>query len=1134
MLALVFNNHWLCYTVHHTILTGEKVATKFITNNEKLLKNIINHYIPSSENLKFLVGYFFFSGFTQIYKEIGDKPLKILVGMDADVDVHNCIREFSVLESDNQKSKMLSKQSIINNFNDSIVNIINKADALDTAENENTFRFFIKKLKKGTLEVRKTKDPNHAKMYLFESNTNNPLDIDYGTVIIGSSNLSFQGVQGRSEINVCLKDDHDFEDGKEIFDILWDSAIPLVDKSNKDEFLKDVITRTWLETVPSPYLLYVRVLYEYFKINNDYIKTPKELTKDSLTEFFDVSYQTDAIKEGVTKLKKHSGCIIADVVGLGKSIIASAIAANMNLKTVIIAPPHLEQQWQDYAYDFGLRSPRTYSSGKLEQALAENKKAGEILIIIDESHRYRNENTESYGFLHQLCAGNKVLLLSATPFNNRPDDIFSLIKLFQIPSRSTIQTVNDLGAEMATLVKTYKELKKNQRNKIISNDEFKKQANGLADEIRSILEPVMIRRTRLDLENLVRYRDDLAQQNISFSTVNPPIEQNYELGSLTGLYIKTLEQISGKLEDGSGQVFIGTRYMPLMYLRQDEKIIKKYREIFENDNFMAGQKNMAFFMRQLIVRRFESSIYSFTKTLANILRSMENTKKWFDTYKKIPLFKKGALPDFDNVEDTVDEMISPLFDDIDEILKLMFSPQIAKGLILIEADELLPQFITDLEADIELFKSFLNEWSEQTDDPKLNSIATKIQDSIKNDAKRKIIIFSEFADTTDYLYEKLKANKLRVIKYSSAVATRTKRDEIRRNFDAGYPESMQRNDYDVLIATDAISEGFSLHRAGTIYNYDIPYNPTRVIQRVGRINRINKKVFETLYIYNFFPSATGEKVSHTKEISTFKMILFQAILGSDTKILTEDEITEGYFSKAYQEAENENNAPSWYVEYQNELYRIEREERDVLEQAKALPQRCRTAKPANSLVLKSHMEETKDLFQDDTYKGVILFSKKADAFRFTFSQEDGKAGILPAQIALQLFKSEETEKSNAVTKGFYPLYQRAKEMSGIIKVPPQRGKNIQEATSRVRILLKKVDDEKSSDYHYLESLLEIINLDCLPVYYLRYLAKIKPTRLNTILEIREIVSESYIESLLEKESKIDSEPETILLAEEFI
>jgi superfamily II DNA/RNA helicase len=140
---------------------------------------------------------------------------------------------------------------------------------------------------------------------------------------------------------------------------------------------------------------------------------------------------------------------------------------------------------------------------------------------------------------------------------------------------------------------------------------------------------------------------------------------------------------------------------------------------------------------------------------------------------------------------------------------------------------------------------------------------------------------------------------LRVFKYTGSDATLENKRIIKENFDAGWPT--QKDDYDMLIATDAISEGYNLHRAGAIFNYDIPYNPTRVIQRVGRINRINKKMFDQLYIYNFFPSAIGEQEVGTKSISTLKKAMIDALLGEDTRVLTADEELNSYFTRKMRE-----------------------------------------------------------------------------------------------------------------------------------------------------------------------------------------------------------------------------------------
>jgi superfamily II DNA or RNA helicase len=1096
--------------------------SRFITNQETLFKELLGTYIPHSKQLDFLVGYFFFSGFHGIYRDIGGKHLRILVGMEADVDIRNAIRLSAGLDV-----SPVSRLKVRQVWYESQKDIINRVDSLDTRESVASFRFFLEKLKAGTLEVKKTASPNHSKVYIFTNNDEYAYNgQEPGRVIVGSSNLSFQGLEGRAEFNVLLKDNSDYEDAQKIFNHLWDEAILLVDASTKNEFFKAVIGHVWVEKLPSPYLMYVRVLHECFKTGDENIKTPAGLTHD--VQYLNLAYQTDAIGEGLEKIRRHSGCIIADVVGLGKSVIGVAIAANLDITTIIVCPPHLKAQWEDFAFDFGLQRYKIVSSGKLEDALAAASGPEEKLVIVDEAHRYRNENTLDYGLLHKICIGSKVLLLSATPFNNRPEDIFSLIKLFQIPAHSTIQTVNNLGAAMERLVIDYKKLKADYRGRK-EESEFKEKAAVISSKIRNILQPVLIRRTRVDLLNDERYREDLAAQNIVFSDVEPPEEQEYELGPMSELYLDTLNKLTGAIDPESG-VFTGARYQPLTYLKNDEKTIEKYRGIFDNPNPQEGQRNMAVFMRRLLVRRFESSIYSFKKTLANIIASMNNVKNWHASFQKIPLYKGSTLPDFDSLEEMVNEELDgALFDEeIENILARKLTPQIEKGLIMVNACELTGGFLKDLESDIALFTGILEKWNKPQygGDPKFSGLLAKIQNAFKKEPARKIIIFSEFMDTVDYLEEKFRKNNIRVIKYSSK--TRHGKNVIKANFDAGLKPESQKNDFDVLVATDAISEGFSLHRAGTIYNYDIPYNPTRVIQRVGRINRINKKVFDHLNIYNFFPSAAGEALSRTKSIATFKMLLIQTIFGSDTKILTADEITEGYLDEEYRKAKAEMESPSWETGYRNELCRIQREDRDACRKALELPQRCRAGRNSGAgLSQRCGNESTNN-------KGVVVFSKKGDAFRFGFAGgQDCK--ILAVPEGIKLFAAVPEEKARELTEDFYPVYERAKSASGANAEKTPLSKNLAGLTDKIKYLKSK-NAGNAKNIEYLDNLHKVSGvLQSLPLYYIRALLDVDIAAPDAAVgEFRSLAGEEYIDAILEKDNKVMNEAETILLAEQFI
>ncbi|MDR2717068.1 MAG: phospholipase D-like domain-containing protein, partial [Treponema sp.] len=271
---------------------------RFITNQEKLLSEILGTSIPHSKQLDFLVGYFYFSGFYGIYKEIKEKNLRILVGMEADVTVNHLIREW--IDIDNGKSDFYqSIQKIQKRYKENVKRIINEADMTDSKEGEDSFKFFLEKLNNGTLEVKKTREPAHAKMYVFTNSEEHSEGGDYlGKVIVGSSNLSFQGLQGRTEINATFRDYPDYAEASEIFNKLWKKAVPLVDASTKDDFFETVIKHTWLEKFPSPYLMYVRVLHEYFNKETESIKTPAGLTHTGDLQYMNLEYQTDAIKEG--------------------------------------------------------------------------------------------------------------------------------------------------------------------------------------------------------------------------------------------------------------------------------------------------------------------------------------------------------------------------------------------------------------------------------------------------------------------------------------------------------------------------------------------------------------------------------------------------------------------------------------------------------------------------------------------------------------------------------------------------------------------------------------------------------------------------------------------------------------------
>jgi len=891
---------------------------------------------------------------------------------------------------------------------------------------------------------------------------------------------------------------------------LWKDAIEIVNKNNIDDFMNQVVEKIWIDKLPKPYLLYLRVLIEYFStIKKTGVKLPADITNN---KYFDLKYQVDAIAKALNIIDQHNGVIVADVVGLGKSIIASAIAFNMGLKTIVIAPPHLKPQWDDYRFDFFFNA-KVYSSGKIEKALEENDTDEPKLVIIDEAHKYRNEDTDDYASLHKLCQKNKVVLLSATPFNNRPQDIFSLLRLFQITTKSTIRTVENLSYQFRELIKEFKKIKESQKKKEKPETQIKADIEKLADRIRDILSPILIRRSRIDLELIEEYKQDLKNQKISFPKVNDPELLEYNLGDLSDLYEETLNRIAPEEEE---EGFIGTRYKPVLYLKNIEKYKKKLTEEYDDLNlFKQSQRNLAGFMKHLLVRRFESSIDAFHKSLDNMISSSEYVKEWYDKLGKVPIYKKGGLPTLEELFDLTGEETEIDLDDIN------FDEQLVeykdKGLFIIDKKELSVNFIRDLNADISLLKEIRKEWfgSGYPDDPKLEEFKRILKKKLKEMPRRKIVLFTEFSDTANYLYNQIK-DEFKVFKYSSQDSSHQNKNTIRENFDAGIDKVKQKNDFDFLIATDAISEGYNLHRAGIIFNYDIPFNPTRVIQRVGRINRINKKVFDELFIYNFFPTTTGERETRVKQISTLKLTMIHALIGEDTKVLTNDEELRSFFVNQFRdELKQQNEKASWDAKYQDEFNKIKITNPELFNVALELPRRVR---------IKRTVEKDQ--------KGVLVFGKKGNDYVFKIGISPDEIHTLNAHDAIKLFTADITEKPKEVSNQFEEVYQYLKANLFIIKQEVALDKGKRDSIDKIRFLLGIDTNYKD----YLNDLLFVITeLDSLPEKYLKLIRKISQKSLDKDLRnLIKTIPHQYLVNIIDRSKSIDEAEESLILAEELI
>jgi superfamily II DNA or RNA helicase len=1111
------------------------------------MANALRAFLPATERIDILVGYFYFSGFKEVYKDLSDKKIRILVGMDMDEKLipllarkqpHN-LYEMRTSEKEPSLSAEEDKYFRVLSW------IFNDTNWFEDPESLSAFKVFISKIEDGTLEIKKSLKSNHSKRYLFHFKESESKGwYDPWKVIMWSSNLSYSWLVSREEDNVILHERAYYDDYSKKFEIQWEDSenITIVDIKTKDIFLDRIKNTLWLYQKPSPFHLYVRILKELFTINiaESDIKTPKQATG---WKFSDFRYQLDAIRFGIDSIQKYNGVIIADVVGLWKSIIASGIAHNICKKTIIICPPHLTEQWNGYKTEFHINAT-VFTTGKIEEALKHKEQhwqdGKEWLIVIDEAHKFRNEDTENYQLLHRLCTNSNVLILTATPFNNDPKDLFALVKLFDTPGLSKIQTVENLSIEFRILFSTYKKLRKSLRKNQWDIQIIKKKGEEIASRLRQLVSPVMLRRSRSDLQNIEVYQKDLERQGISFAHVHDPRLQTYSLGEISERYMLTLERLSPAVDEDEEDMeddlpdwhdieseetegMIGARYKTISYLKEDSKTFQDLQkeemldeEILSDETKVSAKKkqqqigqaqtNVAKFMRRLLVRRFESSLPAFRSTLESILSQSKNMKSMIEKQGIVIVMKKWEIKTEEELADMIEGEREEYFKTLDE-----------KGAIRIKSEEFKPTLLQDLNEDIELLEEIWNWWFGdgvvQTD-PKFDSLNELLAEKLTEDKNRKIIIFSEFADTAQAVYESLRASGYRVMKYSSIDADVDKKEEIRRNFDAGYKVEDQKNDYDVLVATDAISEWYNLHRAGIIINYDIPFNPTRVIQRIGRINRVNKKVFEDLYIYNFFPTTIGEKETQTKGISTLKMHMIHALLWDDAKTLTSDEELKSYFIQEYRKAEAQSEWTDewgWQKEFRNDWENIKDDE-ETMRIVNQIAHRVRIGRNGSSLF------------------PAISFARRWDTPLFGVIGDDGIPALLGPEKLLPLFRAEKGEEGHEVTERFEPLYQSLRDKLFQNNTDPEYEGRRKGAIERIDVLRVKIPEYDT----YLRDIKKLIEFDALPEWTYKELASISWKIDDAKDTLEKILPKHYVSEKLKSIAEDETSDHIIYLSEQFL
>lgn len=885
-------------------------SNSFITNEgENTLLNELNLLLKDTEFFDCLVGYFYVSGFHKIQKSLKNtKKVRILVGMGVDSQTFHLI--------ENSQTTILSTAEYKKQIQNDLINEMNNSK--DSVEVEKGIKQFISWLQTGKLEIRGYKErKTHSKLYLM---TFKDEHVDLGRVITGSSNFTQPGLERNLEFNVELREPSDYEFASNKFKELWEQSEPI-----SQDFVNTLTNKTWMKDDITPYELYLKFIYEFLKekIWND----QKEIDYEIIPEGFKMlEYQRDAVLYARDILEEHGGVFLSDVVGLGKTYMGSLLAQQLKGTTLVIAPPNLVKDhnpggWKRVLREFGVTPmPIVESKGKLDQIIEKYDHNSYQNVIIDESHDFRNEDTQQYEYLSQICKGKKVILISATPFNNSPTDLLSQIKLFQPAHNSTLPNpkVRDLEAYFEKQEHRQKNI-----DRIKHPEEYMKVSKSISAEIRDdVLKYIMVRRTRKSINKY--YAKDLKKHNIEFPKVKKPQSVKYHFNKTTNeIFDNTLYKLTKKLTYA--------KYRPLA---------EEYR-VNPDTRYANSQKIMGNFIKILLVKRLESGSYAFKKSIQN---SINTHQQALDTLKNKEVFYTSRdynLKIFDLVAE----------DDFNKIEELIEDGKANEYY----AEDFTPKFKKDLENDLKILKEIAKMWESIDNYPKKIELIKLLNGDLKD---KKVVIFTEFIDTAEDIAKLILEECEGNVKLFTGKSGKEDMDEVLYNFDANIPKKKQRNDYRILVTTDTLSHGVNLHRSNVIINFDIPWNPTKLMQRVGRVQRLGTN-FKNIYSYNFFPAAPIEDNIQLQSLAENKIAMFIELLGNDSQLLTEEPIKsyDDFFNIISSNIDDE--VVDDELRYLREIREIRDNNPNLFKKIEELPIKSRVGRESNQKYLITLMKKGK-------------------------------------------------------------------------------------------------------------------------------------------------------------------------------
>lgn len=851
--------------------------------------------IEVSKRTDFCVGYFNLRGWKQVADKIdtlsGDTVIegedekirycRLLVGMQK-LPKDLLIEHFSTAEDRlmDQAEAFKLKKKLAQEFKDQLmIGIPSDAD-------EKALRRLSQQMKDEKVVVKlHLRYPLHAKLYLAFCDDKRIPTVGF----LGSSNLTMAGLSSQGELNIDVLEQDAANKLAAWFDDRWKDRW-CIDITQE---LIEIIDNSWAaDRLVSPYHIYLKIAYhlsQEARAGLNEFKVPKVFQKELLP------FQQAAVLIAAKKLNIREGVFIGDVVGLGKTYTACALAKiyeeDFFFSTLVICPPNLKKMWNDYKIRFDMKL-EVISIGEVQSRLPELRRFK--LVIIDESHNLRNDQGSRYRAIKSYLEENesKVILLSATPYNKSYLDLSNQLRLF-IPDDKDLgispeNYINSIGGQVQfsaqhteTFVRSIKAFEK----------------STYADDWRELMRLYLIRRTRSFIKaNYADTDPDNGRKYLTFydgtksyfpdrlpKKIEFEFDQHDPTDQYAKLYTQNVVDILNHLNlprYGLGNYLM---HHTLITPSKDEKVIM--------DNLSRAGKRLMGFCRTNLFKRLESSGSSFQISLSrHILR---NYIFLYALQNKLPLpIGKNIsqnLDDFLDDEDTENNdnqgrSINLILDEEKYLIQAQKVYEVYNGQHFkhqfdwIRSEFFSPMLLKELATDgLEMLKILKigKDWN-PNEDRKLNALFDLLTKKHKTE---KVLIFTQFADTAEYIADNLKQRKLQHCEQVTG-GSENPTGIAYRFSPVSNKLNTSPNDLRVLVSTDVLSEGQNLQDAHIVLNYDLPWAIIRLIQRAGRVDRIGQKS-DKIYCYSFLPEDGIEQIIRLRGRLTNRIRQNAEVVGSD-------------------------------------------------------------------------------------------------------------------------------------------------------------------------------------------------------------------------------------------------------------